>query len=220
MIDKQKATELRQEGLSYQEIAKILGCSIQWCKVNLKNVQKNTKEKELIEKCIELGLRPEGISTIEIRHQIVKSYPEMSESGGLTEDGLKMYKKIKVKIREKDGTIVRPAWLVPTNVDQVFKAVIQAVDNIDRRVDEEIRGVMRVINPSIKESEFVYKSLESQIFNLTHLGRFFSKKEIGVIISSLENTIIELRKRVPQEPHEFKQIDLMDLDDDTKEKIF
>lgn len=220
MIDKQRATELRQEGLSYQQIAETLGCSVQWCKVNLKNVQKNTKEKELIEKCINLGLRPEGISTIEIRHQIVKSYPEMSDSNGLTEDGLKMYKKIKVKIREKDGTIVRPAWLVPTNVDQIFKAVIQAVDNIDRRVDEEISDVIRVINPSQKEREFVYKSLESQIFNLTHLGRFFSKKEVGTLITSLENTIIELRKRVPQVEQEIKQSEAIELDDDTKEKIF
>ena len=39
-IDKQQAIILREQGKSYQEIAQQLGCSIPWCKANLKHVPK------------------------------------------------------------------------------------------------------------------------------------------------------------------------------------
>lgn len=38
MVDKVKAIELRKQGKQYAEIASILGCSISWCKNNLKDV--------------------------------------------------------------------------------------------------------------------------------------------------------------------------------------
>ena len=198
MIDKQEAIKLRELGLGYKEIAEKLSCSVQWCKVNLKDVQKNTKESELIEKCILLGLRPQGITTTEIRKALVSKYDVVDEDGDLTEEGLRLYKKIKTKVREREGTIVRPTWMVPEHVDEVFKAVIQAVDNIDRRIDEEITDILSVINPSEDDYESTYKSLQRQIFNLTYVGRSFSKKDYEGILSSLEKTVIELRKRVKQ----------------------
>lgn len=41
-VDKQKALELREQGKSYAEISEELGCSIDWCKRNLKGI-KGTK---------------------------------------------------------------------------------------------------------------------------------------------------------------------------------
>ena len=40
MIDKIKASELRGQGLSYKDIALSLGCSVDWCKRNLRGTQK------------------------------------------------------------------------------------------------------------------------------------------------------------------------------------
>lgn len=219
MIDKEKARNLRMDGWSYQQIADEVGCSVQWCKTNLKSVPKNTKELDLLEKCISLARRPEGMSTLNLRYKIIQHYPELNSEDGLSEEGLKLYKKLKVKIRENGGTIIRPAWLQADNVDNIFKAVLQAVDNLDRRVDEEIQDVLRIISPPSKDRSYVYKSLENQIFNLTHIGRYFSKKEVGAVISSLEATVVELRKRVPQVQNTITPVNLLELDDETKEKI-
>lgn len=220
MVNKQEAIKLRELGLGYKEIAEKLGCSVQWCKVNLKDVQKNTKESNLTEKCISLGLRPEGITTVEIRKTLVSEYDVTDTEGGLTDEGLRLYKKIKTKVREKEGTIVRPAWMVPEHVDEVFKAVLQAVDNIDRRIDEEIVDVISVINPSKEDYDSTYKSLQSQIFNLTYVGRSFSKKEYESILSSLEQTVIELRKRVKQLELDRVTVEEFELDEECKSRLF
>jgi hypothetical protein len=220
MVDKERGIILREQGKTYQEIAETLGCSMQWCKTNLKNVPKNTKELDLVKKCIVLAQRPEGMSTLELRYCLVEYYPEHQDEDGLTEDGLRLYKKVKNKVREKEGTVIRPVWLIPSNVDSIFKAVIQAVDNIDRRVDEEIQDIMKLVSPESKDRGYVYKSLENQLFNLSHLGRYFSKKDIGSVISALEVTIVELRKRVPQVSIEDKRIEVFDVDDETEKQIY
>lgn len=51
MVDKQKAITLRKQGFSYAEIAEQCGCSVSWCKVNLKNVAdyKEFSNRELYE---------------------------------------------------------------------------------------------------------------------------------------------------------------------------
>lgn len=44
MVDKERAISLRESGMSYKEIAELCGCSVSWCKLNLKDV---STEKEL-----------------------------------------------------------------------------------------------------------------------------------------------------------------------------
>lgn len=38
MVDKELATKLRKQGLTYKNIASIVGCSEAWCKKNLAGV--------------------------------------------------------------------------------------------------------------------------------------------------------------------------------------
>lgn len=48
MVDKNKAVELRNLGHNYQEISDKVGCSVDWCKRNLKGVTKGASLKEVI----------------------------------------------------------------------------------------------------------------------------------------------------------------------------
>ena len=50
MVDKNKAIALRNEGLSYNDIAKALNCSVAWCKLNLKDAKKKLSVSEKIAK--------------------------------------------------------------------------------------------------------------------------------------------------------------------------
>lgn len=43
MVDKVRASALREQGFQYGEIAKMVGCSEVWCKKNLKDVVKGEK---------------------------------------------------------------------------------------------------------------------------------------------------------------------------------
>jgi len=47
MVNKEKAIALRNEGLTYKEIAEILGCSVVWCKKNLKGVKVFTTQDRI-----------------------------------------------------------------------------------------------------------------------------------------------------------------------------
>ena len=46
MIDKQRAVELKESGLTNKEIAQRLGCSEDWCKKNLKGIKKKDIKPE------------------------------------------------------------------------------------------------------------------------------------------------------------------------------
>ena len=61
MIDKTKAIELRKQGKQYAEIVEILGCSLSWCKQNLKDVivTKDMTNKQLYDSVKELMLEIE-----------------------------------------------------------------------------------------------------------------------------------------------------------------
>lgn len=40
MVNYELAVQLRKQGMKYQEIANHLGCSLDWCKRNLKGIKK------------------------------------------------------------------------------------------------------------------------------------------------------------------------------------
>ena len=48
MVDKHKAIKLRQDGYQYKDIAAELGCSLAWCKQNLKHIEVLKDSKKLI----------------------------------------------------------------------------------------------------------------------------------------------------------------------------
>ena len=59
MVDKKRAVELREDGLTYEKIAEELGCSTVWCKVNLKGVKQRDIQQEIRDHCAQFVL--EGV---------------------------------------------------------------------------------------------------------------------------------------------------------------
>lgn len=45
MVDKVRGIALRESGMSYAEIATTLGCSVAWCRLYLKGVDKGIREQ-------------------------------------------------------------------------------------------------------------------------------------------------------------------------------
>jgi len=70
MVDKVKAVELRQQGLNYKEIAQELGCSEIWCKKNLKDINKNKVEFNIIKELTVKALSSDGVT----KYEMLKSF--------------------------------------------------------------------------------------------------------------------------------------------------
>lgn len=66
---KQKAIELREQGLTYPEIVEALGgeVSLDWCKRNLKGIKKDNNDVEIVRRLKEKALTEEGCSTQEAK---------------------------------------------------------------------------------------------------------------------------------------------------------
>lgn len=196
-VDKEKAKTLRQMGLNYQDIANEIGCSLDWCKRNLKGVPKGSKEDQLKRICVDLAKQPRGVDNYTLIGEIIKVFPEHFKDNSLTDGGLLLLKRLKYHIKKEEGTLIRPTWLKPHHADDLFTSIIKIVDNLDRRMDEEIMELIDRVNPEKKEISSMYKSIERQVFMLSSFGRQFHKQNIPELIASLEKTVEELKKRCP-----------------------
>jgi cyanate lyase len=64
-FDKEEATRLRaQEGLSYEEISTILGCSYAWCAKELRGVERGSYSGGMAQE-VKLSTKAEAIAILE-----------------------------------------------------------------------------------------------------------------------------------------------------------
>lgn len=108
-IDIDKAKLLRQEGKTLQEVADIVGCSLAWCKANLKGTKQVSRDKELIEGIRTKGKSKDGIASTEVRILVKNEYPNLE--GNELEDKVTAIKK--AARRDNKDVIIRPYWMVP-----------------------------------------------------------------------------------------------------------
>jgi hypothetical protein len=108
-IDKQKAMDLKLSGLTHQQVAEQIGCSIDWCKRNLKGVRKRTKDSSLVDEIRRIGRASEGITKVHVFNLVREAYPKL-----LKQDLIEKVSETKKAARRgcKDVTI-RPDWMLP-----------------------------------------------------------------------------------------------------------
>lgn len=196
MIDKDKAVLLRKQGLTYAEIAKEVGCSLIWCKKNLNTTVKNTKEKDTISVLTKKARSDHGLTAGEILSELEKTKEEpMLESKPtkreLKEQDVKLMRRIKTKVKEQSGTVIRPYWMKPTEAKKALKLVIQAVNLIDARLYEEVQHIMQELDLD----ESYIKSLTRTIAQMTYGGSLLIPNNIRELCDSLSKTADELEKR-------------------------
>lgn len=188
MIDKEKAVALRKQGLSYAKIAEELDCSEIWCKVNLKNVEKGAKESDVTKNLIRKSRTKEGVTSGEIKMALKESLPELLET---TKQETNAMRRFKSKITSKEGTCVRPYWMKPTEAPKAFQLVLQAVNNLDQRLYEDVQDIMQELNLD----ETYIDSITRAITQLSYGGSLLSPVNIRALCQSLEETANELERR-------------------------
>jgi hypothetical protein len=112
MEAKEQAAILRAEGNTYPKIVELLDgqVSLDWCKRNLKNVQKETKKETLDRKARELAIRREGVSDRELVNLAFEVLGTV-EKGDIT----KLKRRIKRRGKQDKTMLVRPSWLSTQN---------------------------------------------------------------------------------------------------------
>lgn len=126
---KDKAKSLREQGLSYKEIAVQVGLSERWCKVNLSDVVK--KESVLLDELCTKSKSNHGVS----KGEVAKAFDiyDMPK-----ETGVKVLNSKVKLIRKKDkkNNIVRPDWMVPDMAQIITQEVIETSLVLEDRCNE------------------------------------------------------------------------------------
>ena len=137
-VDKNKATTLKEQGKTYAEIAEELGCSVGWCKHNLKDTVKNKEGKEMLQKYIDCSKSKQTITTGQIKRMLTVDFSEQLKS--MQEDEVDDFLNAKVtmvkrKIAEAGGH-VRPHWMHPEHSRQSMRRMLDLVNDFDSRLYE------------------------------------------------------------------------------------
>ena len=192
MVQKQQAIDLRKQGLSYAQIVKELGCSLGWCKLNLKEVPKNVNEKAIIRELVKKAKSNQGLTSGEIRSVCppVLEEPIENKSQQLLQEQKQM-RRLKTKVKAEPDTIVRPYWMKPTAAKKSLDLVLQAVNLIDERIYEEVQAIIYELDLD----ETYIKSLTYAITQMSFGGNMLVPNNIRQLTESLVETANELEKR-------------------------
>ena len=190
MVDKTKAIELREQGLTYKEISLELDCSLVWCKQNLKAVSKNTQERKLIKSLSLKAKSHQGITTGEIQKELRTIQPNdfSTEQKALEK---KAMKRLKDNLNKEQDALVRPYWMKPTDARLSMKLVLQAVNAMDERLYEYVNKIRQELNLD----ESYIKSLSYVINRLTFAGSAISPEPVENFMLRMEKIADELELR-------------------------
>lgn len=135
MIDKQKAIELKESGLTNKEIALYLDCSEGWCRKYLKGVKRKDIEPTDFEALQEKGRSPKCITTGEV-------YSKLLAKGNTQEDRKQKklaLRRTKDKLKADKEVIIRQAWIHPERASFSFNNMIYYINDLNEKLDEYIR---------------------------------------------------------------------------------
>jgi hypothetical protein len=191
MVDKVLASTLREQGMGYAEIAQQTGCSIDWCKRNLKGVSKNKSEKEAIKQCVSLAQSKDGITNGEIKSLVRSVYPfEDSKEYEIMEK--KAITRFKSVINKSENTVVRPYWMQPRNANLSFRLVLSSVDIISQRMNDEVDNIRKILNLDIRYDSSVRYAIIKML-----MGSGLAHEGVANHCEHLESVSCKLEERNP-----------------------
>lgn len=179
---KERALELRKKGLTYKEISSALdgAVSVDWCKRNLKSVQKEKITDACIQELIKEATKPEGISVYEANAIIYKH----NQNKALSKDAVSNLRK-KAK-RTNEDCVFRPAWLDPVKPQDSYKTMFAYIDHLINEVENVVRwycDTYPLTNPSAVRYELT-KYLFPKISGETLAGRTMRTEDIVETLAS------------------------------------
>jgi len=216
---KERALELRKKGLTYKEISSALdgAVSVDWCKRNLKAVQKEKITDACIEELIKEATKPEGISVYEANAIIYKR----NQNKALSKDAVSNLRK-KAK-RTNEDCVFRPAWLDPVKPQDSYKTMFAYIDHLINEVENVVRwycDTYPLTNPSAVRYELT-KYLFPKISGETLAGRTMRTEDIVETLASRNIQEVSVMTEKAVDVQEVKtDTDLYVTDADLLESVY
>lgn len=126
MVDIDKAKALRANGMSLQQVADELGCSLAWCKQNLKGTKAPSRDKPIIEAVRTKGKTPDGITSTEVRAQVKQAYKDLQG----TDLEAKVRDIKKAARRDNADVLIRPYWMIPTMAKDCTELMLEFANEV------------------------------------------------------------------------------------------
>jgi len=129
-VDKQKAIDLRLAGKTHKEIAQTIGCSVAWCKANLKGMKAPNNDAPVVGEIVRRGLSQTGITNGEI-YQLAKQHYSLSHK----QLDLKVGQLKRLALKQNKDVVIRPYWLVPSLPQDSVNTMMDSAQAIYERIN-------------------------------------------------------------------------------------
>lgn len=130
-VDKERAQSLRLTGKTYAEIAQTIGCSVAWCKANLKGIVAPNNDAPLITEIVQRGLSRAGITNGEIVQLTKQHNPTLAHK----QLSLKVQQIKRLALKQNKDVVIRPYWLVPDLPQDSVNTMMDTAQSIYERIN-------------------------------------------------------------------------------------
>lgn len=197
MVNKDLAQTMKEQGLTYKEIAEALNCSEAWCKKNLKGVTKNKADESIFNEVVIKAKSTQGVTVSEIKH-IIRALHKNTFNKEDNDREAKTVSRIKAKLRTTEGCLIRPYWMIPNRARDSLVELMKSAHNINDRIEEEVRCFLFYFN---LDNSYA-KSVRYAIIQLTQAG---VDAKLGfspqTTIDNLESIASILEERLSEEDY-------------------
>lgn len=201
MVNKEEALNLRLEGKTYQQISEILGCSLDWCKRNLKGTKRKDISEEDYNNLINKGRSFDCVTKGEIISKVnvspSDSYKEYNK------EAVRTANRVRRKLAKEGDVIVRQAWIHPARAKFSYDNMIMYINMLNDTLDEYVRSHLYEVG---FDNEDNYNATLAFMVMNSQFGQRIQKNYSTAIFDSIHNTveIIEERNGSEEPPELFK----------------
>lgn len=198
-IDKQKALELREQGKTYQEISTELGCSLDWCKRNLKGTKRKDISEEDYNNLTNKGRSFDCVTKGEIISKVnVSSNDNYKE---YNKEALLAANRVRRKLAKEGDVIVRQAWIHPARAKFSYDNMLMYINMLNDVLDEYVRSHLA---ESGFENEDNYNATLAFMVTNSQFGQRIHRNYSSGVFEAIQNTVDSIEERNgSEEPPEF-----------------
>lgn len=201
MVNKEEALNLRLEGKTYQQISEILGCSLDWCKRNLKGTKRKDISEEDYNNLINKGRSFDCVTKGEIISKVNVSLSDSYKE--YNKEAVRTANRVRRKLAKEGDVIVRQAWIHPARAKFSYDNMIMYINMLNDTLDEYVRSHLYEVG---FENEDNYNATLAFMVMNSQFGQRIQKNYSTAIFDSIHNTveIIEERNGSEEPPELFK----------------
>jgi hypothetical protein len=189
-MNKEEAIKLRLEGKTYSEISKTLGCSLDWCKRNLKGVKHIDITNEDFIELVNKGKSPECVTPLEIykKLQPVKKREIKDEK----HEKKLAVRRVKQKLKADNDVIIRQSWIHPMRASSSLNSMLMYINMLDDTLDEYVRS--HLTEQGFDNLDEYDSTLAFMVMNSQYGSRILKNYPSGVF-ESLANAVDKIENR-------------------------